>query len=183
MDRILSKITLPTGEEITFRLPKKQDVVQMMEYINTLSSEQTFILRQGDQLSLKEETEYVASLLKNIANHTSVYVLAICNEKIIGSSGIDMREHAQKHEGLFGISIAKEYRGIGIGRLLMQTVLDEAQAQLSQLRIITLGVFGQNTIGRNMYEKFGFKEYGWLPEGIVRKGVYDDHIFMYKKVR
>ena len=33
-----------------------------------------------------------------------------------------------------------------------------------------------------MYEKFGFTEYGNLPEGIKHKGKYINHIYMYKKI-
>lgn len=183
MATILENTILPTGEEIQFRLPEEDDVAQMLDYINRLSSEQTYILRQGDQLSLSEETEYVMGLLKKMNERKSVCILAICDGKIVGNSGIDLQDGALGHDGVFGISIAKEYRGKGIGRLLMEKVLERAQESLPELRIITLGVFGENTIARKMYEKFGFVEYGRLPEGIQRQGKLDDHIFMFKKVR
>jgi len=33
-----------------------------------------------------------------------------------------------------------------------------------------------------MYEKFGFKKYGCLPGGVLHKGKYVDHLYMYKKL-
>lgn len=95
----------------------------------------------------------------------------------------DPKRGAVKHEGVFGISVLKEYRGKGIGKLLMKLVLDESIKNLPNLRIITLGAFSTNSLAIKMYESFGFNEYGRLPGGVLHKGQYIDHVFMYKKVK
>ena len=59
----------------------------------------------------------------------------------------------------------------------------EALKNIPELRIITLGVFATNDIAMNMYKKFGFVEFGRLPEGVLHRGNYIDHIYMYKRVR
>lgn len=41
---------------------------------------------------------------------------------------------------------------------------------MPQLRIVTLGIFDSNLIAKSMYEKFGFKEHGRLPKGVLYKG-------------
>jgi len=62
----------------------------------------------------------------------------------------------------------------------MDMVLEEARKNITDLQIITLGVFGNNPIAKKMYEKKGFKEYGLLPKGIQHKGELVDHFYMYK---
>lgn len=92
-----------------------------------------------------------------------------------------MKDKAEKHVGTFGITMAKDFRNKGIGTTLMELVLEEAK-KLKDLKIITLGVFGNNPIAKNLYKKLGFVEYGYLPKGIVHKGKFVDHIYMYKEI-
>lgn len=105
-------------------------------------------------------------------NKTSCYVIIL-----------PMGEKIDKHNGIFGISIAKDFRKEGIGSLLMKLVMEEAVKQMCQLEIITLGVFGNNSIAQKMYEKFGFHEYGNLPNGVKLPDGYVDHVYMYKKIK
>ncbi len=65
----------------------------------------------------------------------------------------------------------------------MELTLAEAKNNIANIRIISLGVFGSNSLAINMYKKFGFKEFGRLPEGVFRKGEYDDHVYMYKSIK
>ena len=63
----------------------------------------------------------------------------------------------------------------------MEAVLKEAK-KLKGLKIIDLGVFGNNPVARNLYKKMGFIEYGNLPKGILHKDKLVDHIYMYKEI-
>jgi ribosomal protein S18 acetylase RimI-like enzyme len=171
------------GNKIIIGYPTKDDAQIFCDYINALSKEKTFVRFQGEEISLADEEKYLNAQLKRIANKQTVELLVLCNNKLIGISSIDMKDKTESHEGLFGISIAKEYRGEGIGKKFMQIVLEEAVRNMSQLRIITLGVFGDNPLAKSIYEKFGFKEYGRLPDGSLHKEKYVDHIYMYKNVK
>lgn len=171
------------GNKIIVRYPNKDDAPLMRDYINTLSKEQTFIRFQGEKVSLGHEAKYIRSQLKRITKKTTVELLVFCNNTLMGISSVDMKDKTESHEGVFGISLAKEYRGEGIGKKFMQLVLEEAEKNIPQLRIVTLGVFENNPLAKSMYEKFGFKEYGRLPKGILHKGEYVDHIYMYKNIK
>lgn len=171
------------GKHILVRYPTRDDASEMCEYINTLSKERTFIRFQGEEVSLERETKFLNSQLQRIAKKESVQLHVFSGGKIIGISEIDMKDKISKHIGEFGISIAKEFRREGIGSLLMKLVIDEAVKNIPQLEIITLGVFSNNPLARDMYKKFGFFEYGSLPDGVKLGDKYVDHIYMYKKVR
>lgn len=167
---------------ITIRYPKSSDAKAMCEYINALSKERTFVSSQGEEVSLDEEEKYLKKQLEKIAKRMSVQLLVFSYKNLIGISGIEMGEKINKHTGTFGISIAKDFRKEGIGSLLMKLVMEEAVKQICQLEIITLGVFGNNSIAKKMYEKFGFSTYGNLPNGVKLPDGYVDHIYMYKKI-
>lgn len=171
-----------TDLEIVVRYPTSNDLSQMQDYINTLSGEKTFILFQGEQVTLEEEKEYLESQLKKIEDNKSANLLVFVNDKLIAISDIGMREKAEKHIGYFGISVAKEYRGKGIGGLLMDLVIKEAKKNLIDLQIITLSVFGDNKVAQSMYKKFGFQEFGNLPGGVLHADIPVDHIYMYKTI-
>ncbi len=94
-----------------------------------------------------------------------------------------MKGRTSSHVGLLGISVAKEFRRDGIGNLLMDLILKEGEKEMPQLKTIILGVYSTNDIAQNMYKKFGFVEYGRLPEGIFRNKKFEDEILMYKKIR
>lgn len=168
--------------DIQIRYPQLSDAEKMCEYINILSKEETFISFQGKEISLAEEKKYVEDLVKKIEENSAVTLLAFSNTQLIGVSDLHMKEDANAHEGVFGISITKDFRGEGIGTLLMELVLDEAVRTIERLKIITLGVFANNPLAIKMYEKFGFVETGRIPEGIFHRGQYVDHVYMFKKV-
>jgi len=171
------------GNKIVICYPMKDDAQVCCDYINALSKEKTFIRFQGEQVNLEYESKYLNTQLEKIIKKQGVTLLAFCSDKLIGHSSVDMKDKTEGHEGVFGISIAKEYRGEGIGKKFMQLVLEEAEKNIPQLRIITLGVFGDNPLAKSIYEKFGFKEYGRLPKGSLHKEKYVDHILMYRNVK
>ncbi|MBI2086047.1 GNAT family N-acetyltransferase [Candidatus Daviesbacteria bacterium] len=169
-------------KNITFRYPTKNDLKAVWEYINTISKEQTFILFQGEEITWEMEAKWLEGELKKIIDKKSVQIFAFAGDKLIGVSGITMKDRAEKHIGVFGITLAKNFRNKGIGKTLMEKVLKEAKKNLTGLKIIDLGVFGDNPIAKSLYEKRGFVEYGRLPKGILHKGKFVDHIYMYKEI-
>lgn len=171
------------GTSLIIRYPKLDDTQAMLEYINTLSKEQTFIRFQGEELTYEFEEKYIKEVIQKITNHQSVCLLVFSDGKLIAEADIHLDEKILRHNGILGITVAKEYRGRGIGKVLMEKTLDEARINLNELKNITLTVFANNPLAIAMYEKFGFKEFGLLPEGIVHKGEFVDYKYMYKKIR
>ena len=175
--------TTKEGKAYVIRYPQEGDAEAMCSYINELSQERTFIRFQGETISLEDEQKYLEGLLEKNLQKKAVSLLVVSGDKVLGISGIDMKDRTENHEGVFGISLVNDIRGEGIGKILMRLTIEEAEKKLSQLRLITLGVFGHNELAYKMYKDFGFQEYGRLPEGAFHKEQYVDHIYMYKKIR
>ncbi len=171
------------GNNYFIRYPNSKDAEKMNEYINILSADKTFVRYQGQKFSLKEEKIYLKDSLKRIKDQQAVQLLVFSGNQIIGISSIDLSDGAQSHEGTLGISILNSYRNEGIGKVLLELVLKEAEIKIPDLKIVTLSVFGNNPIAIKFYEEFGFKEYGRLPKGIFYNKKFEDNVFMYKTLR
>jgi RimJ/RimL family protein N-acetyltransferase len=169
-------------KNITVRYPEMGDLEQLLGYINTLSDEKTFIRYQGEHETLESEKTYLEKRLNDIENKKAVHLLVFHDGKIVGASDIGMHDKTEKHIGLLGISIAKDFRGEGIGTLLMDLVLKEAKRELIDLKIVVLDVYSTNNIARKLYSKIGFKEYGVLPDGVSRNNTFEDTFLMYKNI-
>lgn len=171
-----------SGKEIIFRYPTKDDLKSLWEYFTKISKEKTFISYQGEEITLEGEKKWLKGELKKITECKAIQLFVFSDNQVIGVSGVSMKERAEKHVGIFGITIAKDFRKDGIGILLMETVLKEAKKNLKELKIVTLGVFGNNPIAQKLYKKMGFVDYGNLPKGAIHRGVPVDHIYMYKEI-
>lgn len=171
-----------TGKSYRIRYIAEGDAVMMCDYINTLSDEHTFIRFQGEKMTLPDEEKYVAGQLKKVGEKTTVHLLAFVGDVLAGICQVDRLEKIERHVAVLGITVAKPYRKDGIGAKLLEMAISEASKHIDGLRIITLGLFANNGVAKKLYERFGFQEYGHLPQGILQDGTYIDHVFMYKKL-
>lgn len=171
------------NNDIVIRYPTIKDISKLMNFINIASKEQTFILPQGEQFTFEEETKYVEDFIKKIEEKRAVKLLAFHKDELIGVADIYLKDKVEKHVGVFGIIIVPAWRRKGVGTLLLKHTLMEAEKHIHGLRIVTLGVFGNNAIAKKLYEKMGFVEYGNLKEGIAHRGEFVDHIYMFKQIQ
>lgn len=181
MEYIDSFIT-KSGKEIKFRYPTIDDAETLKNYINKISAEQSFILLQGFQNTLESETNWLKDKLEKISKNKCVYLCGFNHNQLVACAEITLGFEAKSHVGEFGISVALEFRGQGIGQKIMELVISELVKKMPEMKIIDLEVFGQNQIAQNLYRKLGFIKYGKLPNGLRRKGQFDDAVYMYKKL-
>jgi RimJ/RimL family protein N-acetyltransferase len=171
-----------TGKEIIVRYLQLGDQQEMCRYINELSQEKTFVRFQGEEVLIKDELEYLNAQLRKVEAKKAITLLVFMGNKLIAISDINMLDKTEKHLGLFAISVAKDFRGEGIGKLLIKLVVKEAQKEISDLHIVTLDVYQGNSIAQDLYKESGFVKYGILPNGVIRNNVFEDRILMYKNV-
>lgn len=169
-----------SDKEIKLRYPRWKDLEQLMNFINGLVEEDTFIMMNEKQ-DKKKEAEYLSEALTELELGKRVQLLAFDNEKLIGNAAIEKQTFRSKHVGLANISVRKGYREEGIGYQLFQAVIGEAIAKL-ELKLLVLTVFDINERAIEFYKSFGFKKAGTIPEEIEYKGEYVGHAWMYKKL-
>lgn len=171
-----------TEKDVFIRYPEMGDLEKLLNFINEISDERTFIRYQGEHETLESEKKWLEGRLKEIENKKTVHLLAFSENELAGATEIRLRDKTEKHIGVFGITVAKTFRGEGIGKTLMDLIIKEAVRELAELTIITLEVYSTNETAKNLYKKMGFVEYGHLPGGIKRNNKYEDAILMYKNI-
>ncbi|MGB9598674.1 MAG: GNAT family N-acetyltransferase, partial [Minisyncoccales bacterium] len=163
------KIEIFNEKKIKIRKISQSDlkkVKEFQEYINSLIEEEAMISLKTKK-SRKEERNWLKEKLKNIKKKKEVMLLAEDKGKIVGVAAIYLKTERQSHVGEFGISVRKEYRGIGLGKKLTKEILKLAKKELKpKLKIVRLSVFSTNKIAQNLYKKFGFKMVAKIPKQI-----------------
>ncbi len=179
---IISTSITKTGKTITFRYPTIEDTQILLNFINKVSLEKVHITLQGEQKTFEEEEAWLKTVLKNIEDKKIVMIFTFIENKLAGLSDIVSGSYIKKYIGGFGIIIDSDFRGEGIGKQIMNVVIDQAVKNIANLKIIKLEVFAQNLIARELYKKMGFIEYGLLPKSIFYKNEFVDEVLMYKEV-
>ena len=184
MRKIIFQGRSKKGTGIVIRYPEMSDLKEVWRYANALSQERTFVLFQGERISLKDEREWLVGCIERNRKKEGVTLLVSTGQNIIGICNIQAKKKKiHKHIGDLGISVAKDFRGEGIGWLLMISVLEEVKKKLKYLKIVTLAVFEENKMARTMYKKIGFKEIGVLPASLRYRGGYSNEVLMYKEMK
>jgi len=81
------------------------------------------------------------------------------------------------HVASIGVTVSAGCRRRGIGRMLIETIIEQAEER--GLRKIKLEVFAQNQGPILLYQKLGFRNVGRLRDEVMRNdGTYDDVIIM-----
>ncbi|PKR82732.1 GNAT family N-acetyltransferase [Heyndrickxia camelliae] len=91
-----------------------------------------------------------------------------------------MRETSMKtaHKGnIFGMFVAPESRGNGLGKLLLQELVRKVK-QTNGLEQINLTVVSENLPAKKLYSSIGFETYGVERNALKSNGVYYDEDLM-----
>jgi ribosomal protein S18 acetylase RimI-like enzyme len=156
------------------------DARRFLRYINTIIAERDYI-QFNKKLSLKDEIAYLRAGRAGEKKRKRVELVAQFNNDIAGITEMTKGAGVNSHVAGFGISVAKQYRGIGLGEYLIREVLRAAKKELKP-KYFRLTVMSTNTRAMNLYKKVGFKIVARIPEQIQRKGTLIDEIVMLKKL-
>jgi ribosomal protein S18 acetylase RimI-like enzyme len=152
---------------------------EFQDYINSLIEEEAQILL-NKKVGLKEEKKWLKKEIGEVKNGKRVTIVAEHKNKIVGICDVWLKKGRESHVAEIGISVRRDYRGIGLGKFLMKTALKIAKDKLRP-SLFRLSVFSTNKIAQNLYKKLGFKEVARIPKQIQYKGKLVDEIVMMRK--
>ncbi len=171
-------IRLKDGRECTIRNGVEEDGEAVFEIFNRTHEQTDFLLSYTDENSLNKEEEG-EFLKKKTESEREIELIAEVDDRVIACAGIEAvgSKDKVKHRAEFGISVDKEYWGIGIGSALMNAcILCAKKAGYSQLE---LTVVSDNQRAVSMYRKAGFVEFGRNPKGFQsRYSGYQELLYM-----
>jgi RimJ/RimL family protein N-acetyltransferase len=176
-------ITSRTGDAVTIRLAQPDDAMALLNYIRAVAAETEFFVREPDEFPSTEEQE--RQWVKDRFDRPGWSILvAEASGTIIGNVSFENGAHRRvAHRGTVGISVAKPWRGKGIGTALLQTLIEWAEAN-PLIEKLSLAVFASNETAIRLYTKLGFIEEGRQPNEMkLGRGRYVDTILMYRFVK
>jgi len=176
----MKEVKLKNNEILTISSPTLDDAQQLADYANKIRCETKFItMSEEDEISTPTSQEkWIQSTLDN--NRNFIFSAKI-NGKMVGSGNFGSKSKKSRlaHRCDMGISVLKEYWGLGIASEIMKVIIEKAkEAQFEQ---IELQVVEENLSARHLYKKFGFYETGYIKNGMkYADGTYAKLIIMQK---
>ncbi len=159
------------------RCPIKDDALELSRLRVQIDGETENLDREaGEGLLTQEDFENL--IYEDSIAERNLFLVAEVNRKIIGFARCEGNTLSRfKHKAEFGICILREYWGNGIGRIMLENILQWADAV--GIEKISLSVIEVNTKAIQLYKRYGFVEEGLLREDRVhRDGNYYNTVIM-----
>ena len=105
-----------------------------------------------------------------------------CGSELVGIAGLLICEgQKEAHKGmLVGMYVRPYARNAGVGRRLVETIIEFAR---QRLELVQLSVVSENEQARRLYERLGFLEYGLELRALKQDGRYYDEVLMAKNLK
>jgi RimJ/RimL family protein N-acetyltransferase len=177
------EFTLKDGSTLIVRDATFNDVIALNQMIGKVFGSTDQVLTSVAEFKKMITLELQ---LKRIKNYTEaigkcIFVAEI-DKKMVGTLDFWNGERKRvEHTGEFGMGVLLDYRNKGIGKCLIEVLLQWAKEN-SIIEKVKLGVFDSNARGIHLYKKMGFIEEGRkVDEAKTEDGGYLDVIEMYIK--
>ncbi len=171
-------IILKDGRECCLRNGREGDGWAVFENFRLTHAQTDYLLSYPEENSF-DATGEDEFLKKKSESENEIEIIAVVENMVAGTAGIEAvgTKYKVRHRARFGISVAREFWGLGIGRALMDACIECAKrAGYEQME---LNVVAENTRAVSMYEKAGFVEYGRDPKGFKsRTAGFQELIYM-----
>ena len=158
------KIIARNGKEVYIRNGLASDGSAVLDNFNLTHAETDYLLSYPDENRFDSEQEG-RFLERKTESPNEIELIAFADGKAVGCAGIDVvgTKYKVAHRAEFGVSVLKEYWGLGIGRALTEVCIQCARD--AGYVHLELNVVAGNARAVSMYKKFGFVEYGRNPKG------------------
>lgn len=172
------QVVLRDGSIVLLRSAVETDAEEICHHKMVTSGETYYMARYPEECV--SDLEKTRLRLKNVETDEQEFmVTAFSKERIVGDAGITrIRTHKKYlHRAGFGISIQKEFWGLGLGRIMVRIALE--QAKRNGFEQVELGVFSDNPRAIHLYETCGFQKTGMILNAFkLKDGTYRDEIQM-----
>lgn len=182
MHKSITTIKDKQDREIILRSAEEKDAEFLLDFLKITAAETPFLLREPDEitLSIEQEQDFIKAK-KDSENE--ILLIAEIEGKHIGNCSLmsvgGFRRY--RHRCEIAIALYQEYCGLGIGKAMLEMLLDIAkQVGYEQAE---LEVIANNKSAIALYEKLGFQKYGTIPDNMkYADGSYADAYWMMKKL-
>jgi hypothetical protein len=166
------------GQEITLRPAVPEDASEIIETINSVALERSYILTEQFKKTELEEKQYIAEMdtTKNLL------LVAVADGKVIGGLGAHQassgRHFKNAHVCEIGLHLINPYREQGIGAKMLEYALKWARDY--GYKKLDACIFTSNKRSLNLFRKFGFVVEGKRAKQFRIGNEYIDEVIMGK---
>lgn len=178
----LNTYTLKTGHSIKIRIPALEESQKLIDLKRSYIKNTTTIPMKLDEYTndAKDELSLITEFIKS---QNSILLVAEFNHELIGNIDLTGSKRTKMfHTAMIGMGIKEEWRNQGLGRCLIEAVIDWAKKH-SAIELIWLDVYASNELGYNLYKNTGFKVSGIIKDFFKEENDYQDKIQMYQSIK
>jgi RimJ/RimL family protein N-acetyltransferase len=171
------KSKLKNGQIVTIRHAERTDAGHIIKCVNKVAGETNYLTFGADELgiSVEKAEEFIEGHLNS---DNKLFIIAEIDGIIVGTLGFAGGEKSKiRHRGEFGVSVLKEYWGLGIGKKLVETLIEWAKSS-GVIKKINLIVRSDDTRAIELYKQLGFCQEGLISREHFIGGRFYDSLFM-----
>jgi RimJ/RimL family protein N-acetyltransferase len=168
--------TLKNGQALLIREVLVKDAPAVVDYVRMVGSESPFLTFGPGEFEFTEAEERTF-IGESHAEPNRLFILGSIDRSIVSllnfSGG---RRSRLRHAGEFGLTVRRPYWGLGIGSLMVDTLIAWARSTHIVTKI-NLRVRADNGRAIALYERKGFAREGTITREMLIDGVYfDNHV-------
>ena len=176
----MKKIKIKNGELLEILPATLEDAEDHARYINIVKNETRFLSldSKDGESTVNSQSKWINS---SILDNRKIILMAKINGEIVGCGNVSPIYNSTRfyHRCEIGISVKKEFWGLGIAsEILKQLIVFAKEQNYEQME---LQVVEENIPAINLYKKFGFYETGFIKNGMkYTDGTYTKLILLQK---
>ena len=167
------KVALKSGLKITLRPLKKEDEKAFFEFFQAIPEQERMFIKHRVQ-----DPEVIRAWCQNIDYGRNLPLLAIADGKIIGDASLHQQLGGWKrHVGRVSVLIHPKFRGQGLGRLLVEEIVDIARNL--GLERAEAEFIGEQEAGMKIFAIVGFSQLFKLDDHVKdMQAINHDYVLM-----
>ena len=150
-----------------------EDANRVIQYIKRVASESdNLTFGEGEfNITIEEEARFIEASKKS---KNGLFLIAECQGEIIGCLTFSGGNRSRiEHYGEFGVTVLRKYWGLGVGKTLINYLIEWAKAS-GIIKKINLKVKSDNTKAIALYRKLGFVKEGTISRFFYYGGKFYD---------
>ncbi len=167
------EINIPNGDLLLIREARIEDAKNLLEFAETVCSESDFLSFGAGEFdfSMAQEEAYI-KMSTLTANR--LLILGLIDRNIVAMLSFAGRHRPRtRHSGAFSMSVRKSHWGLGIGGLMVDTLIKWAR-ETGRIKKINLCVRTDNHRAIRLYDRKNFMLEGTIKHELYLNGKYFD---------